>query len=194
MNYSDGIKEWSNSLNEFLDDNREWHIPAMHPNARPKTIFEHVSIAAYVRSRDATAFLFDDKHRFITLGKRSLSEKFKAASIDFGQKLVREPLQRWGLRAWRSELQSQYNDLEVALEDVIKHCGEDQAIELIPRRIMNSINNRDNFRENLKALQFETTLMPFEKIDALLEKAQAKKAAEDKKWHDEVDRQYGRSL
>ena len=181
MDYDRGIKEWTDSLNRFLDWNREEHIPAVHPNARPKTLFEHVSIAAYIRSRDTTAFLFDAKHCFITLGKRSLSEKFKAASIDFGQKLMREPLQKWELRVWRSELQSQYNDLEVALEDVIKHCGEGKAIELIPDSFINNSTSFDNFRDNLKALQFETTLLSAETVDSLLEKAGVKQQAKDQK-------------
>jgi hypothetical protein len=169
VDYGDGIIEWTKRLNEYCDEQAGAEKPSYRYEQTELSTLGTLSNAAFIYTCYAAAIVDsvlpqrDETKR----SPNSLSSKFKHVAFE-------APFHKWRLSNFRNHHQPHFDKLETALKTVIDTYGEDKAIELLPSRITGSFDYEHGFRENMKELQFKTTLLSSNTVDNLLQKAQIK--------------------
>jgi hypothetical protein len=158
MYCAEGIISWTKALSDYSGRPYKFELPCRSKLTEMSMVAHNLMSYAFKSTGSASKAEIDPK---------SLSARFKKAVID-------TPLHQWSLHNSRNHHQPHFDKLETALKTVIDTYGEDKAIELLPSRITDSFCHEDNFRDNMKELQFKTTLLSSNTVDNLLQKAQIK--------------------
>jgi hypothetical protein len=169
MDYGDGIIDWTKKLNEYCDEQIGAEKPSYRYEQSELSTLGSISNAAFMYTCYAAVFVYAVRPQRDETKKNpnSLSSRFKYAAFE-------APFHKWRLSTFRNHYQPHFDKLDTALKTVIDTYGEDKAIELLPSRITGSFAYKANFIDNMKELQFKTTLLSSNTVDNLLQKAQMK--------------------